>query len=427
MKNLMNEITTNYLNLLESGYIYGNNCYYEIIQHPHIPGVLLRKKYELAIFKKDKLLIYPRVKGDAKNDKAFKLYPKDIKFMLPAIYSRGKLLEEIDAEYIKICTESTFNLKVSNVHRRDTYIALYKKPYEIIFNNDKYIIGGEYVTLFSMNYQNIETENYIYDYDENAVTLRYNSVDPLNMAGLWYEYSILTENYSGTKYTGLFKILSEYIHNNNIKDSLYLETITLESGEKYPVKDTTLRCVESHLQEFIYDNPRYANVDKLELDFMYNLLHMLSVDIPTRTVMKISNVKEILSFVLRHCMDDSNPYRAEDLFGLNTPSIFIRSDYTKISYKHSKSPYKGIPVKSFYEEFYPIIDLIVGLLNELDKRMVGKKYPVIVSKVSWALKTIYWGYEALVPEYTAKTIIGKYSVEKEINTKSIGENIKLSV
>ena len=426
MKNLMNEITTEYLNSLESGYIYDGGKYYEIIQHPDIPGVLLRKRYELAVFKNDKLLIYPRVKGIKENDKAFKLYDKDTKFMLPSVYRYHNLLEEIDYEHIKLCAKSNFHLEVSNVHKRDTYIDLYKKPYEIIFDNNKYIISGEFVTVFTMQYQIISPlNNNTYDKDDDI--LKYVNVDSDNMSSLWYEYSILLAKYSGTKYAGLLKILSEYITNNNIKDSMHLEYVIISEDHTY-LKDNTLRCFELHLKEFIYDNPRYANViDGGELLFMYDLLHMISIDIPTRTVMKPCDIKEILSFILNHYEYDNTPYRAEGLFGLNTTSIFIRSDYTNISNEHSNSVYRGIPTHSFYNEFYPIIDLIVGMLDELSDPTFKNKYPKNISSVKWALKSIYKGYKALIPEYKANGIFGKYSAGKIIDTKSISKNVRLSV
>lgn len=42
MENLMNNITRDYFDILERGCVY-NGVPYELVQHPTMPGVLLRK------------------------------------------------------------------------------------------------------------------------------------------------------------------------------------------------------------------------------------------------------------------------------------------------------------------------------------------------------------------------------------------------
>ena len=87
MENLMNNITRDYFDILERGCVY-NGVPYELVQHPTMPGVLLRKRYDFVIFKKDKILIYPKVYGSPNVMRSFASQMHYRSFKLPGHYAK---------------------------------------------------------------------------------------------------------------------------------------------------------------------------------------------------------------------------------------------------------------------------------------------------------------------------------------------------
>lgn len=331
MENLMNNITRDYFDILERGCVY-NGVPYELVQHPTMPGVLLRKRYDFVIFKKDKILIYPKVYGSPNVMRSFASQMHYRSFKLPGHYA--KLLQmPIPDDCIKEVVKADYSIDVKNVVNANTPdVELYNRPIVYTTIGGNFIIAGDYVELYTMEYSEIIYREYMDDLcgedddDEEYIT----RTADICASAIWAEYSILV-NPRSAWHESMIKVIEDYVVKHDIKDSLKAISIELESGETAYTRDTITTAVEELIHEFIFDNPALADITQDRKTTMYNLLRMVAVEIPTRTVLRPTDVMAITKYILKYFDGTNILFDTSKMFGLHRPSMFVASDYTRLS------------------------------------------------------------------------------------------------
>lgn len=426
MENLMNNITRDYFDILERGCVY-NSVPYELVQHPTMPGVLLRKRYDFVIFKKDKILIYPKVYGSPNVMRSFASQMHYRSFKLPGHYA--KLLQmPIQDDCIKEVVKADYSIDVKNVVNANTPdVELYNRPIVYTTIGGNFIIAGDYVELYTMEYSEIIYREYMDDLcgedddDEEYIT----RTADICASAIWAEYSILV-NPRSAWHESMIKVIEDYVVKHDIKDSLKAISIELESGETAYTRDTITTAVEELIHEFIFDNPALADITQDRKTTMYNLLRMVAVEIPTRTVLRPTDVMAITKYILKYFDGTNILFDTSKMFGRYRPSMFVASDYTRLSEALANSSYQTIPSYMFYTEFQVIIDLIYGIMGVLDD-MMDAKYDPEIYEIHRSLEFITSTFMSIIPKNTEVIgLIGPYTIDRSKKYKYISTKRPIS-
>ena len=427
MENLMNNITRDYFDILERGYTH-NGISYELVQHPTMPGVLLRKRCDFIIFKKDKILIYPRVNGSPESMKSFANQMRYRSFKLPSYYAMS-LQRHMPDTYIEEVVKDEYSIDVRNVVNANTPdVELYSTPIMCTNNGSSFIIAGDYVELYTMEYSKIIYREYWGDlsdeYDDDAKYYDTRTAS-INTSAIWAEYSILV-NPRSMWHESMIKVIEDYVAKHGVEDSLKSISIQLESGETAYTRNTITSAVEELIHEFIFDNPALADITQERKTVMYNLLRMIAVEIPTRTVLRPTDVTMITQYILKYFDGTNVLFDTSKMFGLRRPAMFVASDYTGLSEALASSSYQTIPSYMFYTEFQVIIDLIYGIMDVLDD-MMNTKYDPEIYEIHKSLEFITSTFMSIVPRYTGNIgLIGPYTISISKKNAYIGNKQQIS-
>lgn len=427
MENLMNNITRDYFDILSRGFI-DNGTTYELVQHPSMPGVLLRKRYDFMIFKKDKILIYPRVNGSPDVMKSFANQMYYRTFKLPGHY--GTLLQiPISDKVIEELVKDDYSIGVKNVVNTNTpFVELYNKPLDVCTDRGvNYIIAGDYVELYTMQYSEIIYTEYFDDYNEDVDSVGEYNIRTVNRfaSGIWAEYSLLADH-SIIGCESIVKAIKEYVAEHGVEDSLKAITIQLESGKTAYTRNTITVAIEELIHEFIFDNPALADICQERKISMYNLLRMIAVEIPIRTVLRPTDVKVIAKYILKYFDGTNILFDTSKMFGLYRPAMFVASDYTGLAEALEHTSYQTIPSYMFYTEFQVIIDLIYGIMDALDDVMDIKCNPMIYT-IHQSLEFIAATFMSIIPKHATNiALIGPYTIANSRKNSYIGNRKHIS-
>lgn len=427
MENLMNNITRDYFDILERGYIH-NGTTYELVQHPTMPGVLLRKRYDFMIFKKDKILIYPRVNGspDVVRSFANQMYYRTYK--LPGHY--GTLLQiSITDKVIEELVKDDYAIGVKNIVNANTpYVELYNNPLNVCtYKGVNYIIAGDYVELYTMQYSEIIYSEYLNVYSGDDDDIGEYDIRTANSlaSGIWAEYSLLADH-SGVGYESVVKVIKEYVAEHGVEDSLKAIPIQLQSGRTAYTRNTITVAIEELIHEFIFDNPSLADISQVRKTSMYNLLRMISVEIPIRTILRPTDAKVIAEYILKYFDGTDILFDTSKMFGLYRPAMFVASDYTRLAEALENTSYQTIPSYMFYTEFQVIIDLIYGIMDAFDD-LIDMDYNPMIYHICQSLGFIADTFMSIIPKHVTNIgLIGPYTISNSKKNAYIGNKKQIS-
>lgn len=421
MENLINTIDKAYLNVIDKGY---SGCMHivELVQHPKVPGILLRKRYEFIIFKNDKIMTYYNTNNNGCG--VYDMFENDdpsIKFKLPGYYVTNPILRPVKVTDIADIVKNKLSVNVSNVSKSEKYIELYKNPIYVKagsgYDTDL-IVAGDYVKTYTMKYESIcENASNEYDFDDEDIYENIN-VDPM-VSCMWLEYSTIVQ-VSGNMRKGMTDSIRKFVDTYKISDSLSSEAIIIDDVPRHQ-QNTTVNCVEALIHEFIYDNPAFSGCASYPMrKNMYNLLRMIAVEIPINTVFSISDVKGITEYIIKYFNGSDILFDTRAKFGLHRPAVFRRTDYTKLSIKHTLIATYNIPTAVFFQEFQRIMDLGYGILYELEGgRML--EYDKHVSDIEMLISKILAVFMSTIPKHMGtRYIIGENTIEYAKRHSMIG-------